>query len=123
MIIDTLDNFQQYISVNPLFEKVAEFISQNDLAGMNEGKYPILGDNLFVTITTAQSKTPDKAQDMPEAEYDAEKDIVKTPGVIAESFVTCQPGMFAVFFPQDGHAPCIAMQPNIKKAIFKVKHQ
>jgi YhcH/YjgK/YiaL family protein len=149
MIIDTLDNFRQYLSVNPLFEKVAEFISQNDLAGMNEGKYPILGDNLFVTITTAQSKTPDKAvleahrvmadiqiplscpetygympaQDMPEAEYDAEKDIVKTPGVIAESFVTCQPGMFAVFFPQDGHAPCIAMQPNIKKAIFKVKHQ
>ena len=48
MIIDTLDNFQQYISVNPLFEKVAEFISQNDLAGMNEGKYPILGDNLLL---------------------------------------------------------------------------
>ena len=51
MIIDTLDNFRQYLSVNPLFEKVAEFISQNDLAGMDEGKYPILGDNLFVTIT------------------------------------------------------------------------
>jgi beta-galactosidase beta subunit len=26
-----------------------------------------------------------------------------------------------IFFPQDGHAPCIAEEPEIKKAIFKVK--
>jgi beta-galactosidase beta subunit len=27
----------------------------------------------------------------------------------------------AIFFPQDGHAPCISDAPEIKKAIFKVK--
>ena len=36
-------------------------------------------------------------------------------------YITCHPGMFAVFFPQDGHAPCISFEPEIKKAIFKVK--
>jgi len=29
--------------------------------------------------------------------------------------------MFAVFFPQDGHAPCISQEKELKKAIFKVK--
>ena len=39
---------------------------------------------------------------------------------MAECFVTCHPGMFAIFFPQDGHAPCISFEPEIKKAIFKI---
>ena len=34
-----------------------------------------------------------------------------------------QPGQFAIFFPQDGHMPCITDAPEIKKAIFKVKAQ
>jgi YhcH/YjgK/YiaL family protein len=57
---------------------------------------------------------------LPETPYNAEKDITKYEGM-AESFIECQPGMFAIFFPQDGHAPCISMAPEIKKAIFKVK--
>lgn len=146
MIIDTLDNFRQYMAVNPLFSTVADFLAEHDLASMEEGKYELQGTDLFLNVTTAQGKTPDQAvmeahrmmldiqiplscaetygympaKDMPEADYNADKDIIKTPGVMAESFVTCQPGMFAIFFPQDGHAPCIAMEP-IKKAIFKVK--
>lgn len=39
---------------------------------------------------------------------------------MADTYVTCKPGEFAIFFPQDGHAPCIAGVPEIKKAIFKV---
>ena len=58
---------------------------------------------------------------LPDAEYNAEKDITKIPGLAADSYVTCQKGMMAIFFPQDGHAPCIAGVPEIKKAIFKVK--
>ena len=61
------------------------------------------------------------AEDLPEADYNEVKDITKFPGVAAQSLVTCRPGMFAIFFPQDGHAPCISDQPEIKKAIFKVK--
>ena len=147
MIIDTLDNLAKYEAVNPLFKDVVEFIKKNDLAKMEPGKYPIKEGDLFVNIAVAKGKAPDEAVlethvkmidiqipldgpetygytplcRLPETPYNAEKDITKYPDLIAESFIDCQPGMFAIFFPQDGHAPCITMAPEIKKAIFKVK--
>ena len=61
-------------------------------------------------------------EDMPDdIPYNAEKDITKYPDLPGSSYVTCRPGMMAIFFPQDGHAPCIANVPEFKKAIFKVK--
>ena len=58
--------------------------------------------------------------DLPEAEYNAEKDVTKYPGAKAETYVNCKPGEFAIFWPQDGHQPCIG-EGDIHKAIFKVK--
>ena len=147
MIIDTLDNLKNYATVNPLFPKVVAFLEANDLNQLEAGKHEIEGKDLFVNIQVAKGKTPDEAviethdrmidiqiplsdaetygytprQALPKAEYNAEKDITKIPGLAAESYVTCQPGSFAIFFPQDGHAPCIAGVPEIKKAIFKIK--
>jgi len=147
MIIDTLDNLAKYEAINPLFRDVVEFLRHHDLNNMEEGKHPIKDKDLFVNITTAKGKTPDAAVlethrkmidiqipidapetygytplcNLPEADYNAEKDITKYGDLMAESFIDCQPGMFAIFFPQDGHAPCISMMPEIRKAIFKVK--
>jgi len=147
MIIDTLDNLGKYQGINPLFTDVVEFLKKNDLNVMEDGKYPIKGKDLFLNLTTAKGKAPDEAEvethvkmidiqmpldgpetygytplcNLPEEEYNAEKDVTMYPGLMAESFIDCQPGMFAIFFPQDGHAPCITMAPEIRKAIFKVK--
>ncbi len=147
MIIDSLQNLKNYESVNPLFSKVVEFLKNHDLNALESGKYEIEGKDLFVNITTAKGKTPDEAviethdkmidiqiplsaaetygytprEALPAAFYNAEKDITKIPDLAAESYITCQPGMMAIFFPQDGHAPCIAGVPEFKKAIFKVK--
>ena len=147
MIIDTLENLKNYASVNPLFPKVVEFIQQNDLNALEAGKHEIVGKDLFVNIQMAKGRTPAEAviethnkmidiqiplsdvetfgytprEALPDAEYNAEKDITKIPDLVAESYVTCRPGMMVIFFPQDGHAPCIAGVPEIKKAIFKVK--
>lgn len=146
MVIDTLDNFGKYVGLNPLFADVEKFLKENNLNAMEAGKHLIKDNDLFVNITTAKGRTPDAAvlethikmidiqipidapetygytplYALPEAEYNAEKDITKYEGM-ALNFVECQPGMFAIFFPQDGHAPCISMNPEIKKAIFKVK--
>lgn len=146
MVIDTLDNLAKYEALNPLFKEVVAFLKHNDLNDLEPGIHEILGKDLFVNITTAKGRTPDEAvlethremidiqipldsfetygytplNHLPEATYNAEKDITKYEGM-AESFVDCQSGMFAIFFPQDGHAPCISMFPEIKKAIFKVK--
>jgi len=146
MVIDTLDNFGRYVALNPLFAEVEKFMQENNLAAMETGKYPIKDKDLFVNITVAKGREPEDAVlethinmidiqipldtdetfgytplcDLPKADYNAEKDITKYDGM-AQSFIDCKPGMFAVFFPQDGHAPCISLSPEIKKAIFKVK--
>lgn len=146
MVVDTLDNLEKYVSLNPLFEEVVKFLKANDLRKLEDGKHYIKGKELFVNITTAHGKTADEATfethkemldiqipldneetygymplaDLPEAEYNAEKDVTKYPGVKAETLVNCKPGEFAIFWPQDGHQPCIG-KGDIHKAIFKIK--
>ena len=51
--------------------------------------------------------------------YSAEKDITFFEG-LAETYIAVKPGMFAIFFPQDGHAPGISPD-GVKKVIVKVK--
>jgi len=145
MVIDTLDNLGKYVSLNPLFKDVLDFIQSNDLNKLEPGKHLIKGSDLFVNIQNAKGKTKEVALlethkkmidiqiplstsetfgytplcGLPEAEYNEEKDITKYEG-LADTYVTCKPGEFAIFFPQDGHAPCISAEPEIKKAIFKV---
>lgn len=146
MVVDTLDNLEKYVSLNPLFPEVVEFIKKNDLNKLEDGKHYIKGKDLFVNITTAHGKTEQDATfethdnmldiqipldnnegygyiprtELPHAEYNAEKDATKYKGVKAETIVNCKPGEFAIFWPQDGHQPCIG-NGDIHKAIFKVK--
>ena len=61
MIIDSLDNLEKYVAINPLFPKVVEFLRSNDLNKLEDGKYEIAGKDLFVNITTTKGKTPDEA--------------------------------------------------------------
>lgn len=145
MVIDTLENLDKYVSLNPLFKDVLEFIKSNDLNSLEVGKHEIKGKDLFVNVQMAKGKTKDAAvlethkkmidiqiplsaeetygytplRDLPLAGYNQEKDITKYVGT-ADTYVTCKPGEFAIFFPQDGHAPCITDAQEIKKAIFKV---
>ena len=145
MVIDTLENLETYVLLNPLFKDVVEFVKSNDLNALEVGKHQIKGGDLFVNIQVAKGKTKEAALlethkkmidiqiplsasetygytplcGLPLADYNEEKDITKYEGA-ADTYVTCKPGEFAIFFPQDGHAPCITDAPEIKKAIFKV---
>lgn len=147
MIIDTIDNLGKYVALNPLFADVVEFLKTNDLQTMEAGKYPIKDKDLFLNLSLAKQRTKDTAilethinmidiqipitcaetfgytslEDLPDFEYNAEKDITKYGDTKAQTYVTVNPGQMAIFFPQDGHAPCIIEKEEIKKAIFKVK--
>ena len=147
MIIDTIENLGNYVALNPLFADVIAFLKSNDLQTMEPGKYPIKGDDLFLNLQVAKQRTKDTAFleshiemidiqipisaaetfgytplcDLPAFEYNAEKDITKYGDTKPQTFVMLEPGQFAIFFPQDGHMPCIIDAPEIKKAIFKVK--
>lgn len=63
--------------------------------------------------------TPASACQPADAPYNEEKDITFFQG-LAESYIAVKPGMFAIFFPQDGHAPGVT-PVGVKKVIVKVK--
>ena len=147
MVIDTIDNLGKYVGLNPLFADVVEFMKNNDLNTLEAGKHLIKDKDLFVNITTAKGRSKEAAvlethidmidiqipldgeetfgytplKDLPDFEYNAETDLTKYGDTLAQTYVTCRPGQMAIFFPQDGHAPCISEAAEIKKAIFKVK--
>lgn len=149
MIIDKLENLSKYVALNPLFADVVEFLSSHDLNTLETGKYPIKDKDLFLNLQLAKGRDKNSAvlethinmidiqvpisgeetfgytplTDLPDFEYNAEKDITKYGDTKAQTYVTLKQGQMAIFFPEDGHAPCIADEPEIKKAIFKVKVQ
>ena len=61
MIIDTLENLPLYAHLNPRFQKVIDFLSENDINQLPEGKHLIDGENVFVNIQMATGKAPDVA--------------------------------------------------------------
>ena len=147
MIIDTIENLGKYVALNPLFADVMEFLKSHDLNALEPGKYPIKGNDLFLNLAVAKGRAKEAAvlethidmidiqiplsceetfgytplADLPVFEYNAEKDITKYGDTQAQTYVTLKPMQMAIFFPQDGHAPCISDEAEIKKAIFKVR--
>lgn len=146
MIIDTIDNLASYIPLNPRFAKVVDYIAHHDLSAQPEGRVDIDGDDVFANFSLAKGKTREEAkiethnrmvdiqipfsgpegmgytprEQLPEQPYSEEKDVTFYDGP-AEQYVTVRPGQFAIFFPQDGHAPCVTDAPTVQKVIFKVK--
>ena len=147
MIIDKLENLGKYVSLNPLFADVVDFLKDHDLNSMEVGKYPIKEKDLFLNLTTAKGRGKEAAvlethiemidiqiplsceetfgytplEELPQLAYNPEKDITLYGDLKAQTYLTLKPGQMAIFFPQDGHAPCISDNAEIKKAIFKVK--
>jgi len=147
MIIDRVEKLSMYVALNPLFADVIDFLKDHDLQILEAGKYPIRGNNVFLNLQMAKGRSQETAvlethiemidiqipisneetfgytplHDLPDFEYDTEKDITKYGNTKAQTYVTVKPGQFVIFFPQDGHAPCITPEAEIKKAIFKIK--
>lgn len=146
MILDTLDNFEKYVALHPLFSEVAAYLKNNDLSAHALGQELILGEEFFANYCLVKGKTPKEARvethdkmidvqipisspetmgftprkNLSNAEYDAENDISFYDDA-AEKYVTVNPGEFVIFFPQDGHAPCISETKEFCKVIFKIK--
>ena len=144
MVVDKLENLEKYVSLNPLFAQAVEFLKATDLDAHEIGKIRLKEGELMVNFSQTKPKTKEEAklethnqfidiqiplsgvevmgytarEDLPEADYDADKDISFYPG-LAESYIPVKPGMFAIFFPQDAHAPGVSPD-GVKKVIVKV---
>ncbi len=147
MIIDTLANAGKYQNMHKLFAKAFDYIASQPLETLEPGKYPIDGTDLHASVSlkdgvkAADAKfeahnhyidiqvcpagteligwKPRNTCTNPKGEYSTEKDVIfynDTP----DTYFSLQAGQFAIFFPEDVHAPMIGEGP-IKKLVVKVK--
>lgn len=145
MVVDKLENLEKYVSLNPLFAQAVEYLKSTDLDAHEIGKITLKEGELMVNFSQTRPKTKEEAKlethnqfidiqiplsgvevmgytprtDLPEEEYNAEKDITFYKG-LAKDYLTITPGMFAIFFLQDGHAPGVTSD-GVKKVIVKVR--
>ncbi len=149
MIIDTLSNSEKYNSVHPLFAKAFEYIKTQNLETIEDGKFDIDGNNLRAIISNKKGMTADESIakfechdkhidiqlcikgkeqfgwkprstcTQQKGDYNAEKDVVFYNDV-PDMYFELTDNQFAIFFPEDVHAPMIG-EGVIKKLVVKVK--
>lgn len=147
MIIDSLENVKHYRNLSERIKKAFEFLEEIDFETIEPGRYNVEGDEIFALVSEYNTKIP--ADVLPEAHeryidvqymvkgeenmgyaplddqdiikpYDAENDIVFYQSQVSKLLMS--EGMFAVFFPNDIHAPGIMVdtQKPVKKVVVKV---
>jgi len=148
MIIDTLNNSAKYDAMHPLFAKAFEFIKQTDLINAADGKSDIaeglkaiFSNKTGVTAEASVAKfechnkhidiqlcikgnetigwKPREKCVTENGGYNPEKDVqlyTEQP----DMYFQLTNGQFAIFFPEDVHAPMIG-DAEIKKLVIKVK--
>jgi len=151
MILDSLAHASNYVHLHPLFPAAFEYLRSFD-PGTPKGRYELDGNRLYVLIQhfdTAPEETRsweahrnyaniqygvsgrEKILHSPVADltpigpYNPEKDVEKFTGESAPNVspLIVPPGSFVVFFPQDGHKACCAVDgpEPIVKAVLKVR--
>ena len=146
MILDALGRGERYISLHPAFLRAFEFLGRPDLALLAAGRHVIDGDRLYVSIDHKEGRgrdgarleshrryidiqftiegdeeigwTPVDACAAPAGRYDDNRDI-RFYDDRPQSWIAVPAGRFAIFFPEDAHAP-LAGQGMLKKAIAKI---
>lgn len=149
MIIDNLSSAEKYFCLHPLFAKAFEYICLQKMENIDVGKYEIDGDNLKAIVSNKQGMITEESIlkfechnrhidiqlcingnerfgwksrntcTQQKGEYNPEKDVAfynDTP----DMYFQLTNNQFAIFFPEDVHAPMIG-EGEIKKMVVKVK--
>ena len=146
MVLDTLPCAARYASLHPAFAKAFAYLAQTDLESLPEGRTDIDGDGMFVILDRKDGRgregarleahrryidiqytvrgdeeigwTPLAACRAPDGDFDAGRDIVFFRDA-PSAWLRVPRGTFAVFFPDDAHAP-LAGRGALVKAIVKI---
>jgi len=146
MIIDALDNCTRYSHLHPMFNTAFEFLRTTSLANAAPGRREVQGDRLTVSIDHVTGVGRDRARleahrrfiDIQVAfegvdeigwrplnechSVDEPYDPVRDIGFWSDrpdSWILLRPGCFAIFFPDDAHAP-LAGSGAVHKAVMKI---
>ncbi len=148
MIKDKLEHAKTYYGISENFKKGFEWLKNNDLDTLTEGRHGIDGDNIYANIQSYETKdsAPYEAhreyadiQFMIKGEerigvtdysnctvtetYNKGKDIEFLSLDKEDFFETIKEGEFLVLFPQDAHKPSINpdKKQHVKKVVVKIK--
>ena len=148
MITDTITNAARYAALHPDFADAVRLLQTLDFTALPDGQVPYANPNIRLFVGSEPMRS--KAEAKPEAHlkhidiqvpisgeetygwidrsrlqhgqgYNEERDI---------EFFRCTPetwfdleiGEFALFFPNDGHAPLVGKPgQTIRKAVFKIR--
>ena len=148
MIKDSIKNAEIYFSINSEVKKAFLYLKKNDLTTIQNGKYEIEQDKIFLIVQEYKTKNKENSQLESHKKYidiqfiikgeeqlgytnidntnisipyNEEKDIMFLNGNC--DFLKAKQGDFIIFFPHDAHMPSIATdKPSyVKKAVIKIK--
>ena len=150
MIIASIKNkeFTSYYGVHPRFKIAFEAAIDLIEKGAEDGKYEIDGDKIYLNISTYETKTHENAKIEIHKDYIDIQLIINgreligmdsvdglevlapyTPDyalyAMSEDYdkVILKDGEFAIIFPEEGHAPCLAVDnvpSTVRKMVIKV---
>ncbi len=146
MILASLTEADRYRSLHPDFAAAFQFLRQPDLAQWADGTYAVAEDRLFALVSRKSARTRPQAlleahrhfidiqlllageeelgwRNQPhctqiETPYQPERDI-EFYSDEPQSWLSLTAGHFALFFPEDAHAPMVG-RGLIHKVVFKV---
>lgn len=147
MIHNSIANAQRYAALHPDFAQTIALLQTLDFAALPDGQYPIDNPNIRLFIGSEPMRTREQAKPERHTHHiDIQVPIsgAEEYGWIDKSslhnglgyneqrdveFFDCEPtawltvdvGEFALFFPNDAHAPLVGTEAMIRKAVFKIR--
>ncbi len=150
MIIDTINNTDFFDSLPASIADALKIAAETDFTSIKDGKYEVYGDNMYYIVERYKTRQPEEAkyeahrkyidvQVMIEGQeamgyaplgslavktdYDDSSDAAFYEGSQKVTSIIMQKGMYAVFFPQDIHAPKLTAfeRQDVFKVVFKIK--
>ena len=146
MILDSFELRARYEGLHLLFVQAFAFAAAHDLATLAPGRHVIDGDRLYLSIDHKEGRgragarleshrryidiqltiegdeeigwRPAADCRAPAGPFDGQRDICFYDDA-PDSWLAVPTGRFAIFFPEDAHAP-LAGTGLLKKAIFKI---
>lgn len=147
MVLDRIEQAARYAHLHPSFERSFEFLRKTDLAALPPGRHEIDGDAIYLSVDHVDGRgrggarleahrqhidiqvtiegdeqigwRPLAACEQPDGPFDPLRDI----GFYRDrpdTWLVIPPGCFAIFFPEDAHAPLAGDGP-VRKAIVKIR--
>ena len=150
MIVDQIDSAGVYGGLGQRIAAALALLSDEHVLNAPLGKHAVCGEDLYFILMEYTTKPP--ADALPEIHrkymdiqcvlsgqeyigyapldglrvstpYDGQKDVAFYAVEPKQTLLRMQPGMFAIFWPNEPHAPCICVDTPapVKKIVVKVR--